>query len=153
MQEKLQEYALIAEIVGAVAIVLSLIFVGIQVKQGAEETAVNTEAIRGQVRESMMNADLEVIKYIAEYMPEDDRTLSNTELFYEILKRTRENYWVQYQNGLLDEDTYTSYISIFIDEIQKRPSFKRRWDGETNNSVVPTFKDEVNSILKGLDGN
>ena len=54
MKEKLQQYALVAEIVSALAIVLSLIFVGLQVKQGSEQTAANTEAIRSQVRESML---------------------------------------------------------------------------------------------------
>ena len=42
MKEKLQEYALIAEIISAIAIVLSLIFVGLQVRQGSEATDANT---------------------------------------------------------------------------------------------------------------
>jgi len=46
MKEKLQEYALVAEIIGGVAIVISLVFVGVQVSQTAEETATNTTAIR-----------------------------------------------------------------------------------------------------------
>ena len=54
MKEKLQEYALIAEIISALAIVVSLIFVGLQVRQGSETTVANTEAIRSQVRESML---------------------------------------------------------------------------------------------------
>ena len=34
--DKLQKWALIAEVIGAVAIVVSLIFVGFEVRQGAE---------------------------------------------------------------------------------------------------------------------
>ena len=33
MKEKLQEYALLAEIIGGIAIVASLIFVGVQINQ------------------------------------------------------------------------------------------------------------------------
>jgi hypothetical protein len=42
---KLEKWALVAEIVSAIAIVLSLIFVGLQVRQGASATALNTRAI------------------------------------------------------------------------------------------------------------
>jgi hypothetical protein len=46
MREKLQEYALIAEIIGGIAIVASLIFVGFQVQQTADETALNTRQMQ-----------------------------------------------------------------------------------------------------------
>ena len=42
---KLERWALIAEIFSAAAVVVSLIFVGFQVRQGADETALNTRAI------------------------------------------------------------------------------------------------------------
>lgn len=41
MKEKLQEYALIAEIIGGIAIVCSLIFVGVQIRQNSEISEVN----------------------------------------------------------------------------------------------------------------
>ena len=40
-KEKLQEYALIAEIIGGVAIVCSLIFVGLQIRQNSRISSVN----------------------------------------------------------------------------------------------------------------
>lgn len=43
MKEKLQKFALIAEIVGGVAIIASLIFVGVQINQ-------NHEMMRAQIR-------------------------------------------------------------------------------------------------------
>ena len=43
---RLQVFGIWAEIVAAAAVVISLIFVGIQVRQTAEETALNTEATR-----------------------------------------------------------------------------------------------------------
>ena len=46
MKEKLQEYALLAEVISAIAIVISLIFVGFQINQGNLETALNTKAIQ-----------------------------------------------------------------------------------------------------------
>ena len=46
MKDKLQEYALISEIIGGIGIIASLIFVGFQVKQNAEETALNTRQMQ-----------------------------------------------------------------------------------------------------------
>jgi hypothetical protein len=42
VKQKLKEYALIAEIVGGIAIVLSLIFVGLQIKQNNELSLANS---------------------------------------------------------------------------------------------------------------
>ena len=41
LKEKLQEYALIAEIIGGIAIVCSLIFVGVQIRQNSEVSEIN----------------------------------------------------------------------------------------------------------------
>lgn len=42
MEKKLQQYALFAELISAVAIVASLIFVGIQIKQSNDLVKANT---------------------------------------------------------------------------------------------------------------
>jgi len=148
VKEKLQEYALIAEIIGAVAIVFSLVFVGVQVQQGSIQTEANTEAIRGQVRESMMYADLQIIEFYGQYIPEEERPLSNWDLYYEMTMRTRENYWMQYRNGLLDEDTFNSYTLVFVDIIHSKPEFRDRWENESQNEVVVGFRDEINRRLR-----
>jgi hypothetical protein len=45
VNDKLQKYALIAEIIGGIAIVASLVFVGVGIRQSADETALNTRAV------------------------------------------------------------------------------------------------------------
>jgi len=45
MKEKLQEYALIAEMISAICIVLSLVFVGLQVRQGVPHRALNRKSM------------------------------------------------------------------------------------------------------------
>jgi len=45
----LQKWALIAEIIGGFAVVLSLLFVGFEIRQSSEETALNTLAIEADV--------------------------------------------------------------------------------------------------------
>jgi hypothetical protein len=59
LKEKLQEYALIAEIIGAIAIVASLIFVGLQVRLSAEETAQNTLQMQAMVYQALQDEIVE----------------------------------------------------------------------------------------------
>lgn len=44
--EKLQKWALVAEIASAIAVVVSLIFLALQIKEGNEQSRLNTEAVR-----------------------------------------------------------------------------------------------------------
>lgn len=113
MNEKLQEYALIAEIIGGVAIVASLIFVGVQLKQ-------NTLATQGNTRNELIAADLTVLlsPYSTEgnmYLrsPDDISELQVIEgvVYLTALLRTREFVWLQYRYGLLDAETWQAYLS------------------------------------------
>lgn len=155
MKEKLQEYALIAEIISAIAIVLSLIFVGLQVKQGSEETAANTEAIRSQVRESMLNEDTTLLGWSIEYpglldlhfdpASKDQATIRRYTAYFYALARTRENYWVQHRNGILDTQTYLSYRNTFLAYLGS-DFYLNIWKS-INDTFVPGFVDEINKEL------
>lgn len=99
MKEKLQEYALIAEIIGGVAVVASLIFVGIQISQNnnlmaaearynklsASKEAFNILSTNGELAEIMIKWDnneplTEVEEYRASHA--QYRTLANMEWMY-----------------------------------------------------------------------
>jgi hypothetical protein len=157
MKQKLQEYALIAEIVSAIAIVISLIFVGMQVRLGASETAANTEALRSQVRESMLASDLSLLQNYIDY-PEGfnevniNQGLTPAEIqrqaFLLLLIRTRENYWLQYNNGALDEDTFISYLIPFIRSVTVDEFWASVWAEVAIYGVNPDFVDYVNSLIE-----
>jgi len=159
MKEKLQEYALIAEIISAICIVLSLIFVGLQVQQGAEATDNNTEATRSQVRESIVNAELSVLQMAADhpyllqfdFNPEEHTEQENgrAQAYFLIMLRTREDFWVQYQSGYLDEATYRSYRNILLLLIANSDFYHGNWEGWTNGSVVNRgFIEDINRELQ-----
>ena len=120
MKEKLQEYALLAEIISAIAIIISLIFVGFQIRQSAKETALNTEAIQSSVRQTMLSEDREAIRMVIDYPSLNQRTNLTPEQEVRVtgwliaIIRMRENYYVQYQKGLLDEVTWFSYRDALI---------------------------------------
>ena len=158
MKEKLQEYALIAEIISAICIVLSLIFVGLQVRQSAEETAFNTEAIRGQVRESMLNSDISQLAYFADYpylisMEFHDGELTREEIGRMagtslVMIRQRENYWVQHENGILDDETFTAYFDVLLAAIETSDITRAIWNNiAASRLAVPAFVDFTNQRL------
>jgi hypothetical protein len=153
MKERLQEYALIAEIVSAVAIVLSLIFVGLQVRQSSEQTAANSRALEATVRESMLNADLSILQAALPYVdmqsisgPTTEEEVSRQRNYNSMMGRTRENYWKQHQNGMLDEETYLSYRETFLRLLSNSDFALDIWN--TNGIyLVPGFVDEINAEL------
>ena len=162
MKEKLQEYALIAEIISAIAIVLSLIFVGLQVKQGSEQTAANTEAIRSQVQQSLMKADQDLLLFSASHprtLKVDSLTEDNEEnaelraqrgLMFVAMLRTREYYWRQYRQGLLDEDTCVSYVNAMCQNIVDSKFLTSLWAAlsASSRNFPQDFIDELNARIK-----
>jgi hypothetical protein len=157
MKQKLQEYALVAEIISAAAIVLSLIFVGLQVSQGNKETAANTEALRSQVRESMLSADLamlnkaldfpELIDYNFRMEGKSEEDIRRMVVWMYQFNRTRENYWVQHQNGILDTDTYLSYRAPYVRMIINNEVASQSWMAEARHTLTPGFVAEINDLL------
>lgn len=160
MKEKLQEYALIAEIISAICIVLSLVFVGLQVQQGAEETATNTAAIEASVRESMLATDINILLFAGEHsiMPTElaagiDSSLTAEQanaafaaLMAEI--RSREFQYVQYKAGMLDEATYQSYRNTFMFNLKTNARYAYTWQYVSGiDAFNPEFVAEVTREL------
>ena len=104
----------IGELVGLLVVVVTLVYVAIQVRQ-------NTSAILAASRQSLLDGDLGLISdYIehaidphlvlddAKLTPEDERRFT-----WIVIKaiRIREFAWHQYRSGSLDEETWQSYMA------------------------------------------
>jgi hypothetical protein len=145
--KKLNEYALIAEVVSAVCIVVSLIFVGLQVRQGALETAENSVALRSQVQQAMMETDKDLLLFRAA-----NNTDGADDFYYaNALFRSRELYWSQYIAGLLDDDAYMSYMTPFITGSLNDPAFTQIWIDSVNQGFVRSgFVAEIDRLRAAL---
>ena len=155
MKEKLQEYALIAEIISAAAIVLSLLFVGLQVRQSAVETAVNSEAVQASVREAMLQSDINLLLYSGEHGLMEGASTPEQEQMLLALRvaqvRARENAWVQHRNGILDDATYFSYRDAFIKNMSEEGN-RRTWKELTSYyDLIPGFVDDINAEIAAHD--
>ena len=118
MKERLQEYALIAEIVGGIAIVLSLIFVGMQIRQNSEISQVNAyQELVSQI--TVMNTlrvqDAEFADLFWRFdhgqQPQDDKERARLEAFLYMVFRHGDLAYRQYDKGLIDRDGLVSVLS------------------------------------------
>ena len=108
---KLEKLAALAEIVSSFAIVATLLYLAIQTKQ-------NTEALQTAAQQATLDGELDWLNSVIAY-PEvllkdrDDLTITDRArltAFAAKLLRTRELIWIQYNNGILDEQTFLPYL-------------------------------------------
>ena len=111
----LEQLAYLAEIIGVVAVVITLVYLSLQIRQGAQ-------ILWSESRQAQVAYDQGGVYKFVEY-PELGRLFSQTEtptdeektklLFWMIGQmRAREHEWLQYQTGALDEETWTSYRDV-----------------------------------------
>ena len=105
----LEQFAYLAEIFGVVAVIASLIYVGLQLKQ-------NTTALHAQSRQSVLEASQnELFKVVdhpeitiaitnkSELAPKEGVALNN---WYAAVMRARMFAWLQYRDRIIDQDQW-----------------------------------------------
>lgn len=155
---KLEKWALIAEVVSAIAIVLSLIFVGLQVQQGAEETALNTRAIQMNAYQDLtsqlseLNAAVIAYPHVANLyqrvVVEGEQLQSSLEYqqiraYFLMAYRQGEMAFRQFQSGLIDEAGLIAMlvpVRVYIET----PMGGEIWRSHT--SLEPSYKEFVDSL-------
>lgn len=139
----------LVEVVGVLAIIVSLIFVGLELAQ-------NTAAVRAQTVQSVqidLRDQLDFSEAQAELSTKspDERTaaeaLMRQQYFFRAM-RSYENQWYHFSEGYLDEDLFRGYqqhlrITLGLE------NFLERWDHLKNMGFFhPGFVDYVDSFLK-----
>ena len=122
MKAKLQEYALIAEIVSALAVVISLVYVGYQVQINTEEKRMQSvQSLNTANRDLAMNLVNNEKEGIAWHKVLDGEELSKREL--DLMTDAL------YSHLMVLEDTYNKYQEGYIDAefLQARVNLTRIW--------------------------
>lgn len=150
MKEKLQEYALIAEIIGGIAIVASLVFVGLQINQ-------NHEMMRAQIRNDIAKTlserlwNMSESDYINTFVTTaDTSTLSPSDqtrvrLFYGSILRLYENIYYQYEIGLFDKTEFEVEASGWKDSINAPPL--RQYFCDSSSIFSEGFRNYIYSVM------
>ena len=139
MKGKLQDYALLAEIVSAIAVVTSLIFVGIQVNQSNIETAFQTEVIQNSAYQDLVGQITEINLLIMgneEFADLLERASDGEEIdrvgrrqLYVLLTTTfrhGELAYRQYDSQLIDEKSLVSLLNPLI-SLLNSPEARQSW--------------------------
>jgi len=148
---KLEKIAPLAEIISSVAIVLTLIYLAIQTQQ-------TNSALVANSRQATMLADMTLISALIanpEAMgntrrPFNELTGAEQDQLGNVLAgvlRSREFAWLQYQEGILDEATFASYMETPIRWIREDEAFRYYWE-YFSASANPEFKSYVDSLLR-----
>ena len=149
---KLSEWANVAEIIAAMVIVISLIYVGLEVNQ-------NTQALRNEVHQNVMailseqqnvlvtDAEFHRIFATAEISPAEltDLEWSRFEEFLYVRFGVWEYLFVSYQDEAIPDSVWSAYEPYYLSIICK-PGYQRWWQihSESNN---PDFVVYVNNVV------
>ena len=156
MKDKLQEYALLAEIFSALAVVASLIFVGFQIQQQSKETALNTRAIETAAYQDLIeqiglintlvieNGEFAKIRLagltgIEFENPEDSGRFDS---YVNLVVRHGDLAHRQFKNGLINDGDLKSVLTPLIFMLS-RPRFRTRWEG-----LIPGLNPEYVEYVK-----
>ena len=144
---KLEKVALIAEIIGGIAIVVTLIVLVVEVRG-------NTEAVRAQTAQATFGVSAQSFYYPEGNIALDKMTLGEEELTDEEFSHARsllaavfttfDNHYYQYRYGNLDEEIYEAYrarLEFMLESQAVREFWKARRPLHTN--AFQAYVDEV----------
>jgi hypothetical protein len=147
MKLKLSEWANVAEIVASVAILGTLIFLAIEVRD-------NTRAVDSATFQEISRDLQSIIMAIPTEARDKARTgqeLAGPErrqyiAFVVMALRIMESWWQQWQVGTLPEDVFLSYITHM--RVTLGDEFSRNvWTGPRDISFLPGFEEYVDSFI------
>ena len=154
----LKKWALLAEILSAVAVVTSLVFVGLQIRQGAQETALNTRAIETSAFQDLttqintISLDLSANPQLAELAArvlqggklETPQEVVQIQSFLFAVNRHGELAFRQFESGLMDELSMIGMLGPVEFWIQSEVG-REIWSRQT--SLNASYRAYVDSLV------
>jgi hypothetical protein len=161
MKEKLQEYALLAEILSATAVVASLIFVGFQVQQQSEETALNTRAIETAAYQDLIsqiglintlvieNGDFAEIrvKGFSGAGFDNQAERSRFSAYANLVVRHGDLAYRQFTQGLISKVDLESVLTPMRQMIPASEEFRNRWLG-LKQGLNPEYVEYIEELIE-----
>ena len=163
-----------AELVGVLAIVLSLIFVGFQIKQSQEialaaqyqarlgtqvdslaafaQSDVALRVVGDRVRNLPLPDGIDQLKWKKWH---DDTPVEEIGFHYLsslIQLKQMDNVYFQYQAGFLDQEAWLAFRVTYLKALSRDLSFPRVLYLRTKDEYRPAFRAEVERIIAEIDG-
>ena len=158
MKHKLSDYALIAEIISAIAIVLSLVFVGLQLNSNAKATrsaTANTSVATQSNWYAALGRDADTSAVFLRAMGNpDEQTPEQWLQFVFMMHGTMLNFQNSFylvEEGTLDPEIRDSLTDVLL-AIKDQPGFQRYWQ-QRHSIFFPEFQDYVDDIFASDETN
>lgn len=164
--ENLQKWALIAEIVGGTAVIISLIFVGLEIRQSSEETVQNTIALEVGAYQDLISqiSDMNILiiqdpefAYLYSRMlscekPADDIEAQRIITFITLNIRHGDMAYKQFESGLIDQNDLDSVLTPLVTFLHLMQPGQPRWQQlkPVLNSEFVSYVDERVEQTRGL---
>ncbi len=152
MKEKLQKIALIAEIVGAIGVVISLIYVGVGVRQntGAIQVANHQALVALDMEKNSWLRDTEFVA-IYENALQGIEKLSPVELiqvttFVADTFNTWEFAYITYNNGAMEDTIWHGWDSYYRSVLEEEEPYQWFWN-DGGEYFSPDFNSYIESII------
>jgi hypothetical protein len=156
----LENWAAIAEITGAIAVVATLIYLAIQIRHSKESLDANTKAIRGQAisditrnvhdQMGMFTQGQDVAATFLRFGSEESLDQLDAFLVDCVLSAvfvSRQNEFFQWKQGLLDEAVFRSLHHIML-TVLGSPHGRHWWDNEGCRMMTPDFVEFVDTLCE-----
>ena len=142
----------ISEIIGAIAVVVTLIYLAVQVRQSTKSIQSSTLQANTGVWTSLFSslADKDVAAAYAVGMSgaPDIKPIQYTQFF--LMCRAMfvafENQFYQYRQGTLDEETYLGYARAISTQLMSMPGF-RVWWAQSRDVFSPSFVEHIDVMI------
>ena len=157
MQSKM---SLWLEIISAVAVVISLVFVGFEIRNSTEQTEQNTRALQVSAYQDLINriVDMNAIdiedgtsieSLISLEAPNAQQAQKLNSRIWIILRHGDMAYF-QYESGSISEERMLSAMAPLLDRLEYA-QVRRHWN-EVKWAFVPAFQSFVDEYLAEKDG-
>jgi hypothetical protein len=141
----------ISEIIASLAILITLVYLALQTQQ-------NTAAVQADARQSIIATDVQLlfklmenpditINWWKEDLTEEEKV--SAFYFYIVFIRTREHQWSRYQNGILDEPTWNTYLKT-VGIILSYSRARSWWEQDKNNQFDANFIADIDDFLTNV---
>ena len=157
-KDKLQVWALAAEIIGGIAVVVSLAVVAFELNQSNAQAELNTNALEISAYQSLINSiidqntliasdpQLAAIRLKTSTNPEDltREEITRITSYYMSLIRHGDMAYFQYERGAIDQDRLDSVLAI-LSLVLDNPVGRIRWE-----NAKPDFSNSYVEYLENL---
>lgn len=157
----LKEWALVAEVISAAAVVISLIFLAVQVREGASQTAMNTEAVQASALQQyfQQHADVTFVRVVN---PELRGVISKArnglesllqeenEMFFPYASQQIRSFFVGYQmmqSGILPEDEWAPFEGALHRTLHRNQGYMDVWQARRQD-YPESFRNLVDGLVE-----